>query len=218
MLTAGVSDGYAAYGLLVRAEPLWAADYAAWWDGILVSLSGQPCSGSSCCSTLILIVALAAMALVLVGQDCGGYTGCYGCWALRRQTRPSQASGQGVTSPLAVRALAGPAGYASWLGVLVVGAGTCWSVQLRCSCVSTMQEGAERQQLRWVAFAAALSALGVVAIGALVPLSSGNQLVLGVLTGACLALAAVGYGGGDPALPVCTTWTVSSVARWPMGC
>ena len=167
----------------------------------------------------IRIVALAAMALVLVGQDCGGCTGCYGCWALRRQTRPLQAPGQGVTSPLAVPALAGPAGYASWLGVLVVGAGTCWSVQLRCSCVSAVQEGAERQQLRWVAFAAALSALGVVAIGALVPLSGREP------TGPRRAEPVpawrsppVGYGGGDPALPVCTTWTGSSAAPWPMGC
>jgi hypothetical protein len=49
VLTAGVTTGYAGYGLLVRAESLWAADYAAWWNdaGFVV---WQPCSGSSWCS------------------------------------------------------------------------------------------------------------------------------------------------------------------------
>jgi hypothetical protein len=110
------------------------------------------------------------------------------------QTRPLEAPWQAVTSPLAVPALAGPAGYASWLGVLVVG------LALLVGAASLIVRfrgaiGAERQQLRWVAFAAVLSALGVVAIGALVPLlSGGNQLILGVLTAACLALLPLATG------------------------
>ena len=100
-----------------------------------------------------------------------------------------------MTSPLAVPALAGPAGYASWLSVLVVG------LALLVGAASLIvrfrrARGAERQQLRWVAFAAALSALGVVAIGALVPLlpQPGAELILGVVTGAYLALLPLAMG------------------------
>jgi hypothetical protein len=190
VLTAGVSDGYAAYGLLVRTEPLWAADYAAWWDdsgfvvwpallGFILLLTP---TGSLPSPRWRWWARIAAAAPVL--------------WLLGAalQTRPLEAPWQAVTSPLAVPALAGPAGYASWLSVLVVG------LALLVGAASLIvrfrrARGAERQQLRWVAFAAALSALGVVAIGALVPLlSGGNQLILGVLTAACLALLPLATG------------------------
>jgi hypothetical protein len=110
------------------------------------------------------------------------------------QTRPLEAPWQAVTSPLAVPALAGLAGYASWLGLLGVGLAllvAAASLIVRFRRVS----GAERQQLRWVAFAAALSALVVVAIGGLVAVLPGvSQLVLGVLTAFCLSLLPLATG------------------------
>jgi hypothetical protein len=191
VLAAGVTTGYAGYGLLVRGEPLWAADYAAWWDdssfvvwpavlGFILLLTPTGSLPSPRWRWWARIAA-AAPALWLLGA------------AL--QTRPLNPPFQSITSPLAVPALAGPAGYASWLGVLVVG------LALLAGAASLIvrfrrARGAERQQLRWVAFAAALSALGVVAVGALVPLLAqpAAELLLGVLTAACLALLPLATG------------------------
>jgi hypothetical protein len=190
VVAAGASDGYAAYGLLVRAEPLWAADYAAWWDD----------SG--------FVVWLALLGFVLLLTPTGSLpTPRWRWWAriaaaapvlwllgAALQTRPLEAPWQAVTSPLAVPALAGLAGYASWLGLLGVGLAllvAAASLIVRFRRVS----GAERQQLRWVAFAAALSALVVVAIGGLVAVLPGvSQLVLGVLTAFCLSLLPLATG------------------------
>jgi hypothetical protein len=191
VLTAGVTTGYAGYGLLVRAESLWAADYAAWWND----------AG--------FVVWPALLGFILVLTPTGSLPSPRWRWwarvaatapvvwlvAAALQTRPLNPPWPAMTSPLAVRALAGPAGYASWLSVLVIG------LALLVGAASLIvrfrrAKGAERQQLRWVAFAAALSALGVVAIGAAVPLvpQPGAELILGVLIGACLALLPLATG------------------------
>ncbi|HEY5986525.1 MAG TPA: hypothetical protein VIV12_09130, partial [Streptosporangiaceae bacterium] len=109
VLAAGVTTGYAGYGLLVRGEPLWAADYAAWWDdssfvvwpavlGFILLLTPTGSLPSPRWRWWARIAA-AAPALWLLGA------------AL--QTRPLNPPYQSITSPLAVPALAGPAGYAS---------------------------------------------------------------------------------------------------------
>ncbi len=186
VLAAGVSNGYAGYGLLVRAEPLPAVRYVAWYDdagfvvwpallGFLLLLTPTGSLPSPRWRWWARVAATAPV-VWLVGA------------AL--QTRPLDPPFQAVTSPLAVPALAGPAGYASWLSVLVVGlallvAAASLIVRFRRA------PGAERQQLRWVAFAAALSAFGVVAIAAL-PVR--DRLLLSVLTAVCLALLPLATG------------------------
>jgi hypothetical protein len=191
VLAAGVTTGYAGYGLLVRGEPLWAADYAAWWDdagfvvwpallGFILLLTPTGSLPSPRWRWWARVAATAPVVWLV---------------AAALQTRPLNPPWQAVTSPLAVPALAGPAGYASWLGLLVVG------LALLVGAASLLvrfrrARGAERQQLRWVAFAAALSALGVVAVGAVVPLvpPPGAELILGVVTAACLALLPLATG------------------------
>jgi hypothetical protein len=191
VLAAGVTTGYAGYGLLVRGEPLWAADYAAWWDdagfvvwpallGFILLLTPTGSLPSPRWRWWARVAATAPVVWLV---------------AAALQTRPLNPPWQAVTSPLAVPALAGPAGYASWLGLLVVG------LALLVGAASLLvrfrrARGAERQQLRWVAFAAALSALGVVAVGAVVPLvpQPGAELILGVVTAACLALLPLATG------------------------
>jgi hypothetical protein len=190
VLEAGVSTGYEGYGLLVRAEPLWATDYAAWssdagflvWPALLGFLMLLTPTGTlpSRRWRWWARVAAAAPVVWLVGA------------AL--QTRPLDPPFQAVTSPLAVPALDGPAQYASWLALLVVG------VALLVGAASLIvrfrrARGVERQQLRWVAFAAALSVVGVLVIGVLEPLlPGGNELLLSVLTAACLSLLPLSTG------------------------
>jgi hypothetical protein len=191
VLAAGVTTGYAGYGLLVRGEPLWAADYAAWWDdagfvvwpallGFILLLTPTGSLPSPRWRWWARVAATAPVVWLV---------------AAALQPRPLNPPWQAVTSPLAVPALAGLAGYASWLGLLVVG------LALLVGAASLIvrfrrARGAERQQLRWVAFAAALSALGVVAVGAVVPVAPqpGAELIVGVLFAACLALLPLATG------------------------
>ena len=186
VLAAGVTTGYAGYGLLVRGKPLWAADYAAWWNdagflvwpavlGFLLLLSPTGRLPSPRWRWWAR-VAVTAPVVWLV--------------AAALQTRPLDPPFQSVTSPLAVPALDGPAGYASWSSGLVAG------VSLLVGAASLIvrfrrARGVERQQLRWLAFAAATSAVGVMVMVAL-PFRS--QLFLSVLTAICLSLLPLATG------------------------
>jgi hypothetical protein len=75
--------------------------------------------------------------------------------------------------------------------------------------------GVERQQLRWLALAAAL--LAAAALGILVLLVAGIEAPLGWIYGACWPCCR--WPPGRPSCAAgCMTWTRSSPARWPMGC
>jgi hypothetical protein len=98
---------------------------------------------------------------------------------------------QSVVNPLAVSALAGPlriVNGVSWLATILVVPVGAWSLVVRFR----RARGTERQQLRWLALAAVLVTIGVLAAAALSP--TGNELLLGWLTAACVALLPLATG------------------------
>jgi hypothetical protein len=96
-----------------------------------------------------------------------------------------------VANPLAVAALAGTlraVNDVTWLvtGLAIPVAAASLVVRFRRA------SGVERQQLRWLALAAALAAATVLTLAALVP--TGNELLLGWLTAVCVALLPLATG------------------------
>jgi hypothetical protein len=118
---------------------------------------------------------------------------------------------QSVTRPLAASDLAGlvlvPGLILTQLAALVDVASLV--VRFRRT------RGTERQQLRWVAFAAGLLAVAVVVVvvGAL----TGHPAVIEWTFGLFVALLPVAIGAAVLRYG-CMTWTASSAARWPTGC
>ena len=75
--------------------------------------------------------------------------------------------------------------------------------------------GVERQQLRWVAWAAALAVLGaVVALGGV---AVGATAVVTWAISSCFAVLPLAIGAAFSAIG-CTTWTTSSAAPWLTAC
>jgi hypothetical protein len=98
---------------------------------------------------------------------------------------------QAAANPLAVPALAGPLQAVNGLTTLVTGlsilvAAGSLVVRFRRA------RGVERQQLRWLALAAALTAMVVLVLVALIP--TGNEVLLGWLSAACIALLPLATG------------------------
>jgi hypothetical protein len=98
---------------------------------------------------------------------------------------------QSAPNPLAVPALAGPLQAVNGLTSLVAGlsvlvAAGSLVVRFRRA------RGVERQQLRWLALAAALTAMVVSVLVALIP--TGNELLLGWLSAVCIALLPLATG------------------------
>ncbi len=150
----GVADGYAPYGLLIRPGTLPAAGYAALYGPVLLAIA------ITCIGFILLLtptgslpssrwrwwarVATAAPVVVLL--------------AVTLLPQPLGPEYQSVANPLGLGALEGPLLAATGmalaltvLGVLVAAASLV--VRFRRA------RGAERQQLRWVAFAAAVVSL-----------------------------------------------------------
>jgi hypothetical protein len=157
VVTSGLAQGYASYGL-ARPGSLPAADWAAMYDdaswapwsaliGFVLLLTPTGSLPSPRWRWWAVVTAAAPVVYLLADPLRGG---------------PLGAPYQSVTSPVAVPALSGLAGVAAFLSIIisqlavVVGAASL-VVRFRRA------RGVERQQLRWVAFAAALSALAVVA-------------------------------------------------------
>jgi hypothetical protein len=181
----GVASGYASYGLLVRPGVLPAADYV----GVYLGRSAIPLA--ACLGFMLLLtptgslpsprwrwwarIAAAAPLLALV-------------WLV---SQPLEDLFQSVANPLAVPALAGPPLVIAVVTVVAtllpisVGA---WSLVVRFR----RARGLERQQLRWLALAAALVAAGVLAIAVLAV--AGIEAPLGWLFGGCVALLPVATG------------------------
>ncbi len=152
VVASGVAQGYAGYGLLARPGALPAARYAALYDdasfiiwpasiGFVLLLTPTGSLPSTRWRWWARITA-AAPVVFLLGE------------ALR--ARPLDAPYQSVISPLAVRALTGPVEVAGYLAIIltqlaVVAGAASLVVRFRRA------RGVRRQQLRWVALAAALS-------------------------------------------------------------
>jgi hypothetical protein len=171
--------------LLARPETLPAADYAAVYYGL------NPVVFAACLGFILLLTptgslpsprwrwwarTAAAAAILAVGST-----------ALLPLDSPYHAA----ANPLAVPALAGPLRAVSGLTWLITGLGIpvgAGSLVVRFR----HARGVERQQLRWLALAAGLTVVAVLALAALAP--TGNALLLGWASGVCVALLPVATG------------------------
>ncbi len=181
----GVATGYASYGLLARPGTLPAADYAAIDNGVSVLV------WAACIGFVLLLtptgslpsprwrwwarIAAAAPLVALVSS------------ALLPLDPPYRS----VANPLAVPALAGPlrvVNAVTWgvtgLAILVA----AWSLVVRFR----RARGVERLQLRWLALAAGLAVVMVLALVALA--ATGNEVLLGWVSAVCVALLPLATG------------------------
>ena len=180
----GVIYGYTNYGLLARPGSLPAADdLADISNGSLLALAAflgfilllTP-TGSPPSPRWRWWARLSAAAPVLGMLS----------WALV----PFEGPFESVANPLAVPALAGPLSAVSALALIVTGLGipvgaASLVVRFRRS------RGVEREQLRWLALAAALLGVAVLAMAAL---AAGLESTLGWLSAGCVALLPLAIG------------------------
>jgi hypothetical protein len=185
VVASGVATGYAKYGLLVRPGTLPAAVSAAAYNNVGL-LPIAPCLAF----TLLLTptgslpsprwrwwawVTAAAPLVTLVSS------------ALLPFPRPYRS----VANPLAVPALAGPLLAVAGVALLVTSLTilvAAWSLVVRFR----RARGVERQQLRWVALAAALTAAAV--LGIVVVSATGLEAASDWLLGVCMALLPLAIG------------------------
>jgi hypothetical protein len=184
LIAAGVARGYATYGLVAQPGSLPAADWVAIYDQhagfltvaclgfvLLLTPTGSPPSPrwrwwgwTTAAATLVAMVA----------------------WAPQPFTAPYQP----MANPLATSAadrLLGLANVTFAVSVLAIPVGA-WSLVVRFRRAS----GVERQQLRWLALAAALVAAGALVI--VVLLAAGVEAPVGWIYGVCLALLPLATG------------------------
>jgi hypothetical protein len=183
----GVADGYAPYGLLIRPGALPAAGYVALYGPVLLAIS------ITCIGFVLLLtptgslpsprwrwwarVATAAPVVVLL--------------AVTLLPQPLGPEYQSVANPLGRRALEGPLLAASGvalalivLGVLVAAASLV--VRFRRA------RGTERQQLRWVALAAAVVSLAAALV--LAAMLTETPALFGWGLGLCAAILPLAIG------------------------
>jgi hypothetical protein len=183
----GLADGYARYAVVARPGALPAADWVATYSPatlfmglvcvgfiLLLTPTGSPPSPRwrwwarvAAASPVLLVLALTVGPGLLIPPY------------------------ESMPKPLAVPTLAGvanlaaAAAFAVTAGALAVGA---WSLVLRFR----RARGTERQQLRWLAFAAALT--GVLAVVVVVGMAVGASAVLLLAAGVCMALLPLATG------------------------
>jgi len=185
LAVAGPATGYADYGALARPDALPGAGYAALYHGVDVLLL------AACLGFVLLLtptgslpsprwhwwarVAAAAPLLAVVSTA----------------LLPFDLPYQSVANPLAVPALAAPlraVNNVTWLVTTITIPVAAGSLVVRYR----RARGIERQQLRWLALAAALAAATVLALVALAP--TGNEVLLGWLSAVCVALLPLATG------------------------
>jgi hypothetical protein len=185
LAVAAAATGYANYGALARPGTLPGAGYAALYHSVNVLLL------AACLGFVLLLtptgslpsarwrwwarVAVAAPALAAVSVA----------------MLPFEPPYESVANPLEVPALAGPLRVlddVTWLvtGLTIPVAAASLVVRFRRA------RGVERQQLRWLALAAALAATTVLVLAALAP--TGNEVLLGWLSAVCVALLPLATG------------------------
>jgi hypothetical protein len=188
----GVIYGYANYGLLARPGSLPAADYvAAISNGSILVLA-------ACLGFILLLTPTGSLpsprwrwwARLSAAAPVLGLLS----WALVPFEEPFES----VANPLAVSALAGPLPAVSAVALILTALGipvgaASLVVRIRRS------RGVERQQLRWLALAAALLAANRVGPGE--PGGGGARGPARLAVGWLCGVAAAGDRGGDPALP-----------------
>jgi hypothetical protein len=184
-VAAGVSTVYSGYGLLARPGSLPGAAWVAAYE----QHAGIPTG--ACLGLILLLTPTGAppsprwrwwlrltVAAPLVAMA---------CWLPQPFVEPYRS----VPNPLAVpglaEALLGPAQVALAVTVLAIPVGA-WSLVVRFRRAG----GTERQQLRWLALAAAVVAVGVVAIVGL--LVAGVEAPVGWIFAACLAVLPLATG------------------------
>ena len=176
---------YARYGLLARPGALAGAGYAAAWFEVGVFV------WATWLGFILLLSPTGSLpsprwrwwARVVVGAAVLGVASS--------SLLPLEPPFPSAANPLAVPALAGPLQAINLLASLVAGlslpvAAGSLVVRFRRA------RGVERLQLRWLALAAALTAMVVLVLVALVP--TGNELLLGWLSAVCIALLPLATG------------------------
>jgi two-component system NarL family sensor kinase len=185
LAAAGVATGYASYGLLARPGALPAAAWAAAYHQ-LAALVLAACLG------FILLLTPTGSLPSPRWRPWAQVLGAAPLLALvTTALLPFDPPYRSVPNPLAVPALAGPLGAAGGLAWAATGAGVLVAA---ASLVVRFRRarGLERQQLRWVALAAALTGGTLLVLVALIPV--GDRLLLGWLAAVCLVLLPLATG------------------------
>jgi hypothetical protein len=185
VVAAGAATGYANYALRARLGALPAADYAALYTDFSAVL------WAACVGFILLLTPTGSLPSPRWRWWAGGTVAALVVAVVSSALLPLEEPYQAVANPLAVPALAGPlriVNVVSWLvtGLAVPVGAASLVVRFRRA------RGVERLQLRWLALAAGLAAVAVVALAALVP--TGNELLLGWVSAVCVALLPVATG------------------------
>jgi hypothetical protein len=207
----GVADGYARYGLVAQPGALPAARWVAVYSPATLFM------GLVCVGFVLLLTPTGSLpsprwrwwAWVAAAAPAG--------WLVALTVGPGLVIPpyKAAVEPVAVPALAGAVrltiavAFVLTVGGLAVGA---WSLVVRFS----HARGIERQQLRWIAFAAALTGVAAAVVLAGMALDATVVLLLGI--GVCAWRSCRWPPARRSCATGCTTWTASSAAPSPTDC
>jgi hypothetical protein len=186
MLLSAVSTGYADYGLLARPGSLPLADLpvAIFFDSGINLIAGS-------LGFILLLTPTGALPSPRWRWWARLMAGAVVVGTLTTVMLPLDPPFDATRNRLSIPALVPPLELVSFAALILLGIGVLaggWSLVVRFR----RARGVERQQLRLVAFAAALTIVTVLVIVALVP--TADPVLLGWATGACIGLLPVATG------------------------